>query len=57
MTMRLAQVVYTLAQYSTVDSVEFYMNGKRVEVFSGEGIMLDSPQKPQDYYSLIPIDA
>lgn len=57
MTMRLAQVVYTLTQYSTIESVEFYMNGKRVEVFSGEGIMLDSPQRPTDYYSLIPIDA
>lgn len=57
MTMRLAQVVYTLAQYSTIDSVEFYMNGKRVQVFGGEGIELDSPQRPQDYYSLVPIDA
>lgn len=57
MTMRLAQVVYTLAQYSTIDDVEFYMDGKRVQVFGGEGIELDSPQRPQDYYSLVPIDA
>ncbi len=56
-TMRLAQVVYTLTQYGTIDAVEFYMDGKRVEVFSGEGLMLDHPQKPEDYYDLIPIDA
>lgn len=57
MTMRLAQVVYTLAQYGTIDSVEFWMDGKKVEVFSGEGLMLDHPQKPEDYYDLIPVDA
>lgn len=57
MTMRLAQVVYTLSQYSTVESVEFYMDGKKIHVFGGEGIELDGPQRPQDYYSVVPIDA
>lgn len=56
-TMRLAQVVYTLCQFPTVDSVEFYMDGEKVEVFTGEGLMLDGPQTPEDYYSLIPVDA
>lgn len=56
-TMRLAQVVYTLCQFPTIDSVEFYMGGEKVEVFSGEGLMLDGPQTPEDYYSLIPVDA
>jgi len=56
-TMRIAQVVYTLAQYGTIDSVEFFMEGKKVEVFSGEGLMLDTPQTPEDYYDLIPVDA
>jgi len=56
-TMRLAQVVYTLTQYGTIDAVEFWMDGKKVEVFSGEGLMLDEPQTPEDYYKLIPVDA
>ncbi len=57
MTMRLAQVVYTLTQYGTIDAVEFWMDGKKVDIFSGEGLMLDHPQKPEDYYKLIPVDA
>jgi len=57
MTARLAQVVYTLAQFPTVDAVEFYIEGVAVDVFSGEGIILDGPQAPEDYYDLVPIDA
>lgn len=56
-TARLAQVVYTLCQFSTVDSVEFYMEGEKVDIFSGEGLILDGPQTPEDYYDLLPIDA
>lgn len=56
-TMRLAQIVYTLTQYGTIEAVEFYMDGKKVDVFSGEGLILDHPQTPEDYYDLIPIDA
>jgi len=33
------------------------MDGEKVEVFSGEGLMLDTPQTPEDYYDLIPVDA
>lgn len=57
MEMRLAQVVYTLTQYSTIESVEFYMDGELIRVFGGEGIELDGPQHPQDYYGRVPIDA
>lgn len=56
-TMRLAQVVYTLCQFPTIDSVEFYIDGTKVDVFTGEGLMLDGPQTPEDYYNLIPVDA
>lgn len=56
-TARVAQVVYTLTQFPTVDAVEFYLEGELVEVFSGEGLMFDGPQEPEDYYDLIPIDA
>lgn len=56
-TARLAQVVYTLDQFPTVDAVEFYIEGERVTVFSSEGIMLDGPQTLDDYDQLLPIDA
>jgi spore germination protein GerM len=56
-TARLAQVVYTLTQFPTVDAVEFYLNGARVDVFSSEGLILDGPQRLEDYDALLPIDA
>jgi hypothetical protein len=50
-TNRLAQVVFTATQFSTVTSVRFKVNGKTVTVFTGEGIMLNHPQKRSDYES------
>lgn len=40
---RLAQVVYTLTQFSTVKSVVFQIEGETVTVFGAEGIVLASP--------------
>lgn len=40
---RLAQVIYTLTQFPTVDEVEFLLEGEPVDVFSGEGIVIDGP--------------
>ena len=40
---RLAQVVYTLTQFPTVDSVSFKLDGEPIDVFSGEGFVLDHP--------------
>src|SRR5690606_35283550 len=40
---RLAQVVFTLTQFPTVDTVQFLLEGEPVEVFSGEGVILDGP--------------
>jgi germination protein M len=40
---RLAQVVYTLTQFATVDRVRFELGGVPVSVFSSEGIVLDQP--------------
>jgi len=40
---RLAQVVYTLTQFTTVDRVSFMLDGKPVTVFSSEGIVLKAP--------------
>lgn len=54
---RLAQVVYTLEAFPTIDAVEFYLDGEKVEVFSSEGIELDGPQRLDDFSGAIPIDA
>lgn len=54
MQMRLAQVVYTLTQFPTVSGVEFLIDGKKVETFSNEGIVLDGPQKREDYEEHLP---
>ena len=49
MQFRLAQVVYTLTQFSTVKSVVFQVEGQTVTVFSGEGIVLDGPVGRADF--------
>ena len=51
---RLAQVVYTLTQFPTVDRVAFRLDGQPVTVFSGEGIVLDGPSVRTDYESFLP---
>lgn len=56
-TARLAQVVYTLTQLPTINAVEFYIEGVRVETFSGEGLMLEGPQTIKHFEQLLPMDA
>lgn len=51
---RLAQVVYTVTRFPTVDQVEFWIDGKPVEVFSSEGILLDGAVDRDDYLDLVP---
>jgi spore germination protein GerM len=51
---RLAQVVYTLTQFPTVQGVRFELDGRPVTVFGGEGIMLDDPVGREDYYEQLP---
>jgi hypothetical protein len=51
---RLAQVVYTLTEFDTVERVRFALDGKPVDVFSGEGIVLDEPVTREDYADLRP---
>jgi hypothetical protein len=55
MTMRLAQVVCTLDQFPTVKGVRFELDGEPVDVFSGEGIVLDHPVACGDYEDLLPV--
>lgn len=52
---RLAQIVYTLTQFPTVDAVQFHLDGEPVTVFSGEGIVLEDPVARVDYVSLLPL--
>ena len=51
---RLAQVVYTLTQFTTVRSVVFQIEGQTVTVFGSEGIVLDGPQARADFYDQLP---
>lgn len=55
MSARLAQVVCTLDQFETVKGVSFELDGQAVDVFSGEGIVLDHPVRCQDYEDLLPV--
>ena len=53
---RLAQVVYTLTQFPTVDQVVFHIDGEPIEVFSGEGVVLEDPVDRGDYATILPIE-
>jgi germination protein M len=52
---RLGQVTCTLDQFRTVNGVNFELDGEPVEVFSGEGIVLDEPATCADYEDLLPV--
>lgn len=51
---RVAQVVFTLTQFPTVDAVRFEMEGEPVTALGGEGLLLDEPQSRADWESLTP---
>jgi hypothetical protein len=51
---RLAQVVYTLTEFDTVRDVRFMLDGERVDVFSGEGIVLEEPVGRRNYSEWLP---
>lgn len=51
---RLAQVVYTLTQFPSVDKVLFKLDGEPVTVFGGEGVVLDGPVGRADYRDQLP---
>lgn len=52
---RLAQVVFTLTQFPTVDGVVLEIDGVPTTVFGGEGIVLPSPADRGDFLSLVPL--
>lgn len=51
---RLAQVTYTLTAFPSIDSVLLMENGAVVEVFSGEGIVLDGPMSREAFQDQLP---
>ena len=51
---RIAQVVFTLTQFSTVRTVLFELNGVKVTTFSNEGLVLDHPVGRADETDLLP---
>ena len=51
---RLAQVVYTLTQFSNVDAVRFLLDGSPVDVFGNEGVILDGPVSREQYRDQLP---
>lgn len=54
MTDRLAQVTFTLTQFATINGVVFHLDGKAVNVFSSEGIILDHPATRAGFESITP---
>ncbi|MFL5755100.1 MAG: GerMN domain-containing protein [Chloroflexota bacterium] len=51
---RLAQVVYTLTQFPSVNAVKFKLDGVPVTTFGGQGVALDKPVGRADYYPQLP---
>lgn len=51
---RLAQVVFTLTQFPTVDGVVFSLDGEPIDVLGGEGIIIDQPLTRRDYVDFLP---
>lgn len=54
MFMRLAQLVFTVTQFDSVDSVALRLDGRPVEAFSGEGIVIDHPMTREDFEDVLP---
>lgn len=51
---RVAQVVYTLTEFDTVEAVSFWMDGEPVEALGGEGLIVDEPQTRADWAQFAP---
>jgi germination protein M len=51
---RLAQVVYTLTQFPSVDTVLFKVDGAAVTIFGSEGIVLSGPVGRSRFYDQLP---
>lgn len=47
---RLAQLTFTASQFDGVDDVRLLLDGAEVQTFSAEGIELDQPIEPSDWF-------
>lgn len=54
MFMRLAEVVFTLTQFPSVQGVNFKLDGEPIDVLGGEGIIIDHPMTRADYEDMSP---
>jgi germination protein M len=54
MQMRVAQIVFTLTQFDTVDRVQILIDGQSVEAIGGEGVMVNQPLARADFEDLSP---
>ena len=52
---RLAQLVYTLTEFDSVDQVQLLLDGQRVETFSGEGVVVGDPLTRADFAGSVTI--
>lgn len=53
LSLRLAQVVCTLDAFPTVEGVRFVLDGRLVDVLSGDGLVVDKPVRCDDYGELL----
>ena len=51
---RVAQVVFTVTQFPTVDAVDFEIEGEPVTALGGEGLLIEDPQTRADWEELAP---
>ncbi len=54
---RLAQLVYTLTEFDSIDRVQLLLDGESIEYFSGEGVLVGSPLTRSDFTGAVPIGA
>ena len=51
---RVAQVVFTVTQFPTVDAVDFEIAGEPVTALGGEGLLIGEPQTRADWEAMAP---
>ncbi len=52
---RLAQLVYTLTEFDSIDRVRLLLDGEQIETFSGEGVDVSRPLARDDFTGAVPI--
>lgn len=52
---RVAQVVFTLTQFSSVRAVRFRLDGQPVSAIGGEGVVVEPPPSRADFEDLLPL--